>query len=203
MRLKYVLKSVNVISERTGEPLKVNGQRFRYTLGSRMALEGHSALVIAETLDHTDIQNVLVYVENSPQIIKQIDAATEAAIKPLADIFLGKIVKDESEAILGKDASSRICDPRFDSTLKPMGSCSQVNGCGVMAPLNCYLCEDFQAWLDGPHKAVLAYLREERKRLEKDDLRIAANCDSLILAVHDVVNRCERLKAGSLEGQHG
>ena len=196
-RIKYVINSLGIISERTGQRLAVNPRRFRYTLGSRMAIEGHSKLVIAEALDHTTAGDVSVYTDNDPAIIKHIDQAMALALAPLAQVFLGEIVADEAEIALGKDAC-QISDPRFDSAMKPMGSCSQAQICGALAPLECYLCPSFRAWQDGPHATVLEYLLKERDRLTKQDLRIAANCDRLILAVADVVNQCRQIKIGIL-----
>ena len=74
-RLKEILGSMEVVSERTGRLLKINAQRFRYTLGTRMAMEGHPPAVLAEILDHTDTQNIDVYVANHPKISKFIDEA--------------------------------------------------------------------------------------------------------------------------------
>lgn len=43
-----------------------------------------------------------------------------------------------------------------------------------MAPIACYTCKNFQAWVDGPHEAVLDYLLVERGRLIAEvDVRIA------------------------------
>ncbi|MEN9433438.1 MAG: hypothetical protein RLZZ422_1027, partial [Pseudomonadota bacterium] len=71
--LNKVLMELEVYSERTGALLHINTRRFRYTLGTRAAQEGHGELIIAEMLDHTDTQNVGVYTEASPEIIERID----------------------------------------------------------------------------------------------------------------------------------
>jgi integrase len=61
--LEGILNKLKVISERTGKPLHITPTRFRRTIGTRAAIEGHGELVIAELLDHTDTQNVGVYVK--------------------------------------------------------------------------------------------------------------------------------------------
>ena len=189
------LNTLKVISERTGELMNIAPIRFRRTLGTRAAMEGHGELVIAELLDHNDTQNVGVYVQATPEIVERIDRAMALHLAPLAQAFAGVIIKTESEARRKGDPSSRICDPRFEPSMKPMGNCGQHGFCGELAPISCYTCRSFQPWLDGPHEAVLNHLISERERLmEVSDSRIASINDRTILAVAEVVRRCDEVK---------
>jgi hypothetical protein len=157
-------------------------------------------LIIAELLDHTDTQNVGVYIEATPGIVERIDRAVALHLAPLAQAFAGVIIENESQATRAGDASSRICDPRFDSTMKPMGNCGKHGFCSSLAPISCYTCSNFQPWLDGPHEAVLSHLISERERLlESADLRVASVNDRTILAVAEVVRRCEGIRQGATE----
>jgi integrase len=52
----------DLLSTRTGSRLQLSPRRFRYTLATEMAREGASPEKIAGVLDHTDLQNVSVYV---------------------------------------------------------------------------------------------------------------------------------------------
>lgn len=202
--LKKTLNRLHVISERTGEPLHITATRFRRTLGTRAAMEGHGELVIAELLDHTDTQNVGVYVQATPEIVERIDRAMAMHLAPLAQAFAGVIIKTESEARRKGDPTSRICDPRFEPSMKPMGNCGQHGFCGELAPISCYTCRNFQPWLDGPHEAVLNHLISERERLmEVSDSRIASINDRTILAVAEVVRRCDEIKGGMGEAVNG
>lgn len=202
--LKNALNRLNVISERTGEPLHITATRFRRTLGTRAAMEGHGELVIAELLDHTDTQNVGVYVQSTPEIVERIDRAMALHLAPLAQAFAGVIIKTESEARRKGDPTSRICDPRFEPSMKPMGNCGQHGFCGELAPISCYTCRSFQPWLDGPHEVVLNHLISERERLmEVSDSRIASINDRTILAVAEVVRRCDEIKGGMSEAVNG
>lgn len=202
--LKNALSRLNVISERTGEPLHITATRFRRTLGTRAAMEGHGELVIAELLDHTDTQNVGVYVQATPEIVERIDRAMALHLAPLAQAFAGVIIKTESEARRKDDPASRICDPRFEPSMKPMGNCGQHGFCGELAPISCYTCRSFQPWLDGPHEAVLNHLISERERLMVvSDARIASINDRTILAVAEVVRRCEEIKSEMREAENG
>ena len=199
--LTKIVDSLGVISVRTGEPINITPFRFRRTTGTRAAVEGHGELIIAELLDHTDTQNVGVYVQAVPEIVERIDRAMAFHLAPLAHAFAGTIVSSEVDAIRGGDPSSRVCDPRFDPSMKPMGSCGSHGFCGAMAPVACYTCRNFQPWLDGPHEAVLDYLIAERSRLLADaDIRIASINDRTILAVAEVVDRCKQIKSSSTKG---
>jgi integrase len=187
-RLVRVLERLSVQSERTGMALNVNARRFRRTLGTRAAEEGHGPLVIAGLLDHADIQNVGVYTANSPAIIERIDRAIAMEMAPLAQAFAGTIV-DSSYA--EADAANRIIDLRVDRSGKAMGECGKQSYCGFSAPIACYTCNSFEAWLDGPHEAVLTHLLDRREQLRKtSDQRIASVNDRTILAVAAVIQRC-------------
>jgi hypothetical protein len=194
--LEGVLNRLSVTSERTGEAIHITATRFRRTLGTRAAVEGHGELVIAELLDHTDTQNTGVYVKAVPAIVERIDRAMALHLAPLAQAFAGVIIEDESMAYRAGDPSSRICDPRYDSEMKPMGNCGKHGFCGQMAPIACYTCRSFQPWLDGPHEAVLGHLIGERERLlAGSDVRIASVNDRTILAVAEVVRRCDAMRS--------
>jgi len=201
--LTKIVESLGVISVRTGEAINITPYRFRRTTGTRAAVEGHGELIIAELLDHTDTQNVGVYVQAVPEIVERIDRAMALHLAPLAQAFAGTIISSEADATRGGDPSSRVCDPRFDPSMKPMGSCGSYGFCGAMAPVACYTCRSFQPWLDGPHEAVLNYLIAEREHLlAAADLRIASINDRTILAVAEVVARCNQIKSSSAEGCH-
>jgi hypothetical protein len=173
------------VSERTGEPIHMTPMRFRRTLGTRAAMEGHGVLVIAEMLDHTTTESAHIYVEARPDIVKRIDKAIAMQMAPLAQAFAGAIV-------FGDDKTRpRITDPRFDAT-RPVGSCGQHSHCAFAAPIACYTCSQFNAWVDGPHEAILEHLIYEEERLSKivDD-RIAKINRRTILAVALVVKLCD------------
>lgn len=197
--VKQVLDSLSVRSHRTGEQIHIAATRFRRTIGTRAAEEGHGPLVIAEILDHTDTQSVGVYTEATPAIIERIDRAIAMQMAPLAQAFAGKLIKSEAEATRGTDPSSRIIDLRIDRSGQAMGSCGQYSYCSFSAPIACYRCSCFEPWLDGPHEAVLAYLLDRREKLlATTDERMASVNDLTILAVAEVVRRCDEAKVSKL-----
>lgn len=194
-RLHVVLDKLAVRSERTGKRVHITAVRFRRTMATRAAEEGHGELIIAELLDHTDTQNVGIYVEATPAIVERIDRAIAMHMAPLAQAFAGVLIKDESQATRANDPTSRIVDLRIDRSMKPMGSCGEHGFCGLAAPIACYTCKNFQPWRDGPHEAVLAHLLAKREQLlATTDMRIASVSDRTILAVAEVIRRCEEVR---------
>jgi len=200
-RVTSIFEALQVYSERTGEPIKVTSKRLRHTVATSAAREGHGELIIAELLDHSDTQNVGVYVKATPEIVERIDRAVALRIAPLAHAFAGTVIRNESEAIRGDDPTSRIVDPRFDEKMKPMGNCGRNGSCGFLAPISCYTCKSFQAWVEGPHETVLAYLIAERERLVVEaDARIATVNDRTILAVAEVVRQVREMRGEATDG---
>lgn len=194
-KLNNVLNRLKIKSERTNDFIKITPIRFRRTLGTRVATEGHGSLIVAEILDHSDTQNAQVYVESRPEIIERIDRAIALYMAPIAQAFAGTLVKDKSKAIRANDPEADIINPVIDKTCTPSGKCGSYSFCGQMSPLACYTCSSFQAWVDGPHEVVLEYLLKERERLlEVTDYRIASVNDKTIMAVAQIVKACQEYK---------
>lgn len=187
-RQKYVVRSLSVQSERTGYNLDVFPTRLRRTLATRAAREGYGSLVIAELLDHTDDQNARVYTENVPEHVDAINEAVARQLAPIAQAFAGVLVDSHQDASRYGELNRRV---RTDSG-KAAGTCGHHGFCGALAPISCYTCKFFRAWLDGPHEEVLQVLLQERARvfeLTHDDTMAAIN-DRTIVAVAEVVRRC-------------
>lgn len=200
-RLKAILDRLCVMSERTGKQIKISGHRFRRTLGTRAAEEGHSPLVIAALLDHTDTQNVGVYTASTPAIIDRIDRAIAMQMAPLAQAFAGVLIDRNDRDV---DPTKRIVDLRIDRSGSAMGQCGKHGFCGFAAPIACYTCSNFEAWPDGPHEAVLSHLLERREQLmAKSDSRMASINDRTILAVASVVQRCAELNKDKVKAIDG
>lgn len=199
--LSAVLDSLSIVSERTGLLLHIMPVRFRRTIGTRAAEEGHPPLVIAKLLDHSDTQNVMVYSANSPAVLERIDRALAMELAPLAQAFAGKLV-DGSDG--PKNPAKKIIDLRIDRSGEGMGECGQHSFCGFSAPIACYTCSSFEAWLDGPHEAVLNHLVDRRERLlAQSDQRMASVNDRTILAVAAVIQRCSDIKRETQGLIHG
>lgn len=145
-------------------------------------------MVIAELLDHSDVQNVDVYTKNLPEHAQALNKAMAVQLAPYAQAFQGVLVDREADAIRGADLSSRI---KFKG--QNMATCGQYGFCGANAPIPCYTCNHFQPWLDGPHEEVLADLLSERDSVREitGDMAMASINDRTIFAVINVIQRCE------------
>ncbi|HDO1318115.1 site-specific integrase [Aeromonas veronii] len=197
--LQLIVEKSDIRSERTGELLNINARRFRYTTGTRAAREGFGELVIAELLDHSDTQNAGVYVKNIPEHVKKLDEAVGFQLAAYAQAFAGVLVDSERDAQRGNDPSSRIRTEMGQG----VGTCGEHGFCGANVPIPCYTCIHFQPWLDGPHDDVYQSMLDERERLKEitGDIQIAAVLDRSILAVADVIIRCEKRREEL--GEHG
>lgn len=190
-RIKATFSRLKANSERNGELINITSRRFRQTIGTRAAEEGHGALVIAELLDHSDIQNVGVYVAATPAIVDRIDRAMAMHMAPLAQAFAGKLAT-RPLGIEASDHARHIRAPGMTGDMAPMASCGSHSFCGFLKPIACYTCANFEPWLDGPHDRVLQHLLDERDRLmQSGDARIAAINDRTILAVAEVIRLCD------------
>ena len=201
--LQFVVAASNIKSERTGDELSINARRFRYTTGTtgtRAAREGFGELVIAELLDHSDTQSSGVYIKNIPEHVERLDAAVGFQLAPYAQAFAGVLVDSENDAERGNDPSSRIRTEEGSN----IGTCGEHGFCGANVPIPCYTCIHFQPWLDGPHKEVYQDLLKERERVKDitGDIEVAAILDRSIVAVADVIIRCEK-RLSELNQQQG
>lgn len=191
-KVSALISDLKAQSERTGNVIHAGIARFRRTLGTNAAKEGLGARIIAALLDHSDTQNVSVYVEASTEFIQHLDRAMAMKLAPLAQAFSGVLVGSEHEAKLGGRSENRISGPGIVADDRGVGTCGNHHFCGLSAPLACYTCRLFQPWREGPHEQVLAWLLRDRERLMAlGDPVIARIRDRVILAVAEVVLACE------------
>jgi hypothetical protein len=107
--LKRAIGKLEIISHRTGEPLVVNTRRFRRTYGTRAVEEGATPTELAVMLDHSDLGSVQAYFESRASQVFRLDAATALRLGPIADAFMGRIVRSEREAVNGDNPSIGLC----------------------------------------------------------------------------------------------
>lgn len=191
-RITEIAQQVGAMSERTGAPLEIFPMRLRRTTGTRAAREGHGVLVIAEILDHADTQNAGVYVENIPEHVDAINRAVALRMAPIAQAFSGKLVESEADAARGGDPSSRV----RSGSGNVMGNCGHFGFCGALAPVACYTCKSFQAWVHGPHQEVLDGLLADNERVARltGDPQMTNIMNRTILAITRVIQLCEERK---------
>lgn len=142
----------NLISPRTGERLKLNPRRLRYTLATEMARLGASPRRIAMALDHTDNQTVKVYIKTSSYITSQINDGYEQRLSPIVSRFRGTILPKNHglDRALGTIPATSPLFPILN--LGGIGMCGRdlrADGlCRLAPPLTCYGCNFFAAFRD-------------------------------------------------------
>ena len=181
------LSKIRVVSARTGRRLHITPQRFRYTLGSRAAREGYGVMVIAELLDHSDVQNASVYTRDHPNARKWLDKAVGRQLAPLAHAFAGTVVDTELDARHGHDPTMRV-----GTRDQKVGTCGSRGWCGAQATA-CYTCMHFQPWVDAPHDDVLAWMLERRQQTIDAGASeaVATAFDPSIQAAEAVIAACK------------
>lgn len=181
------------LTDARGEPLVLYPRRLRYSFATRLVQEGASAQEVADALDHTSTEHVMVYFNARSDAVKHLDRALSTILAPIAQAFLGTIIGSEAEATRTGDTSSRISFLNSETKKRQgLGNCGEIGLCGLFAPIACYTCRHFQAWQDGPHEQVFAALMERRQeKLEQGaDPKWTQLYDETILAVSLVIQRC-------------
>lgn len=194
--LMRVVRHLNLVG-RDREPLNLTPRRLRYTFATRLVQDGASPVILADALDHTDLQNVMVYYNARSDIVLKLDRAMALKLAPWGQAFMGTIVRSEVDADRGQDPASRVkhFDPKAER-LTNVGSCGSFGFCGMAAPVACYTCSKFQPWLDAPHGEVLeALLADRDAHLKRGaDPKMTQARDLTIAAVASVILLCEGMK---------
>jgi len=197
--MRRFANEADLVSLRTQKKLRLSPRRFRVTLATQMAEEGASKFQIAEVLDHSDLQNVNVYVETASTIADYVEKATDHALKPLVSRFLGKIV-DSVETQAFEDIPNQIILAEVPHLPLPLLDAGGVGLCGrdvrkdglcrLFPPLSCYLCPSFAALRSGPHRELLESIKNFIRECEgRVDQRILAQLDDVRIAISHVIEQ--------------
>jgi integrase len=174
-------------------------RRLRYTFACRLAAQGAPPKLIAELLDHSDLQHVMVYVETAGKMVGRLSAALDAQMRPIVDMFMGRIIGSNSEAV-PNDLSAQIPGKTFEGRqLGGIGVCGSGSLCKLMPPLTCYVCEHFQPKRNAPHSEMLE--AAHRLRTLYGEKNSATNTgleliDRVIAHIQGVIEATENLKEG-------
>ncbi len=189
--------AARLMSPRTRSPLHLTPRRFRSTLATEMAREGASRERIAEVLDHTDLQNVNVYIEAASYVVDQLGARFDQMFDPLLQRFRGKIVDSTVPRAFPKVHPKVIPGDIIQLPTAPMnvggiGMCgrdARKDGlCRLAPPLTCYPCEFFAAFRAGPHAEVLTALEKISEEMKAtSDSRIPMQLEDVMSAIRQLL----------------
>jgi site-specific recombinase XerC len=188
--------AADLTSPRTQLRMRMNARRFRFSIATHMAEEGASLFHIAEVLDHSDTQNVRVYVETASSIADPVALATDDALAPLVRRFQGQIIESD-EHLTAADHSDRRIPAAVPHLRIPLLDVGGIGLCGrdpdrdglcqLFPPLSCYLCPSFAALRTGPHRQMLEsidkFLRDHEHH---SDRRILLQLDQVRTAIRQV-----------------
>jgi hypothetical protein len=181
-------KVAGLISPRTGKPLMITARRFRFSIATHMAEEGASLFHIAEVLDHSDTQNVRVYVETSSSITDPVANATDSALEPLVRRFQGKIIDSSRRSHRPASAPCLGIDHMDVGGIGLCGLDFSEGPCRLLPPISCYLCPSFAALSDGPHDQMLNSIERFLAGGERtNDKRILMQLEDVLAGIQQVI----------------
>jgi len=175
----------------------MNARRFRFSIATHMAEEGASLFHIAEILDHSDTQNVRVYVETASSIADPVARATDDALTPLVRRFQGRIVDSDEASTVTELSNGRIpaAVPHLGIAQLDVGGIGLCGRdavrdglCQLLPPLSCYLCPSFAALQAGPHRQMLESIdRVLQQHEHHSDRRVLVQLDQVRTAIRQVI----------------
>jgi integrase len=185
-----------IASTQTGTLLRLSPRRFRYTLASEAAKEGASPAKIAELLDHSDLQNVKVYIEASSDVVDQLADKFDSVFIPVARHFKGKIIDQQKASSTTANVVPATSPHLPLLNVGGIGMCGRdvrKDGiCNLAPPLTCYACEFFAAFRGGPHEEVVQVLEDVQSELKaSSDLRIPMQLDTVIRAARQLLSQIQ------------
>ena len=194
--------AARLISPRTRSPLHLTPRRFRSALATEMAREGASRERIAEVLDHTDLQNVDVYIEAAAFVVDQVGERFDQVFDPLLQRFCGKIVDSSVRRAFPKVPPKVIPGdivhlPTAPLNVGGIGMCgrdTRTDGlCRLAPPMTCYPCEFFAAFRNGPHAEVLTALQRIAADMKAvTDPRIPMQLEDVMSAIRQLLAQIHR-----------
>lgn len=150
---------IKKISEKLGLNFKVTNRRLRKTFCTQLIAKGTPLKVVAELMDHTDLQQLEVYYRHTHHVAKKLDDVLQSEAKDIIDAFAGKIVNPDEAS----QAGQQIFAPTKDQKLHLIGSCANKTPCSLNPPLSCYGCASLEAFDDVDHKSVVENFVSEAK----------------------------------------
>jgi integrase len=154
---KLNIKSRHVKDE-DGHParLKLNCYRFRYTLGTRMVMEGKTPEEVAIALDHGSTASIEHYFRYNRDLIDFIDEAFDSSVV-ISNAVLrwqGYLIDEDDDTISGTIVRA--------SDIANLGKCLKVTKCEMHPTVSCYSCAKFRPFKNANHQAQLEVIKAER-----------------------------------------
>lgn len=132
-RFQHQVKPFLPISPRTGNRLKINIYRFRYTVAHNAVLDGYSEAELADLLDHTNVRSVRWYFKMSAEVHYLLDEVISKRIEQRSFVDAWKGDDTLPENIYASDILE-------EKTLAKLGKCTKRGFCPYEPGIACYAC---------------------------------------------------------------
>jgi integrase len=139
----------------------VTNRRLRKTFCTQLIAKGTPLKVVAELMDHSDLQQLEVYYRHTHHIAQKLNDVLMQEADDIIDAFAGKIVTKEEVSQKGQEIFAQA----EGQGLHLIGSCASRTPCALNPPLSCYGCSSLEAFEDADHKAVVETFVNESKRV--------------------------------------
>jgi integrase len=155
----------------------VTNRRLRKTFCTQLIAKGAPLKVVAELMDHSDLQQLEVYYRHTHHIAKKLDDVLKQQAADVLDAFAGKVIKHGEGSQQGQDIFATVGQQQ----LHLIGSCGSKTPCSLNPPLSCYGCSSLEAFDDADHELVVkTFVRESKKVFgEKHAIEILQHDDYL------------------------
>lgn len=181
------------VKDEDGNPilLKVNCYRFRYTLGTRMVMEGKTPDEVALALDHSTTASVSHYFKYNRDIIDFIDDSFESstALKNATLRWKGFLIDEDDDTISG--SVIRVSD------IASLGNCLKKSRCELHPTVSCYGCAKFRPFKDADHGAQLKVIKAERDFVKQNSSGpVQHQLDEALLGAIEIIAAQKVIKEG-------
>jgi len=152
------------VKDEDGTParLKLTCYRFRYTLGTRMVMEGKTPDEVAVALDHGSTASIEHYFKYNRDLIDFIDDTFDSSeiLKNAVMRWQGYLIDENDDSIAGTIVKV--------SDIAGLGKCLKKSRCEMHPTVSCYGCAKFRPFKDANHEAQLEVIKSERNFLYKN-----------------------------------
>ena len=190
LRLRPVTfyQRIKAINKKLSITFKVTNRRLRKTFCTQLIAKGTPLKVVAELMDHSDLQQLEVYYRHTHHVARKLGDILNTEASDILDAFKGKVIASDQASQSGQ----QIFAPTKDQSLHLIGSCGSILPCGLNPPLSCYGCQSLEAFDDADHKGVVELFVEETKSTfgESHAIEILKHKD--FLAASQFVQKFER-----------
>lgn len=162
-------------------------RRFKHTKLTHLAASGASLDVLAYAGYQTSTASLKHYVNLTEEAFAEYESQMQESHSEIENAFRGSLVKRADAT--HNDFEHQILDLDMEDAV---GACS-ATPCEVLACIGCYICPRFEAFVDGPHDRVEAFLMAERERNSK--LGMPAPTvqlrDHILSSVRNIISRIQ------------